>query len=184
MDTYNENELVGKLKKGDMDSFERLLDLYGNRLIKTCYLILNDKDEAEDAVQETFIRVFRNIHNFNLQSSLYTWIYSIALNICRDMLKRRKYEYPCGEYLSGEGDNTEELVLDRIDREALREKLFDLPVIYKEVLVLYYFEGLTIKEIGQVLGEKEGTVKSKLSRGRAMLRSALIKGGEFIEGQV
>lgn len=182
MDTYNERELVRKLKNGDKSSFEEVLDLYGNRLLKTCYLILNNKEESEDAVQETFIRVFKSIHKFKLQSSLYTWIYSIALNICRDILKRRKYDYSYEEYILGQGESTEEVVLERIDREILREKLFSLPITYKEVLVLFYFEGLTIKEISQVLDEKEGTIKSKLSRGRTMLKKALVKGGGFIEG--
>lgn len=182
MDTYNEGELVRKLKMGDMRSFEKLLDLYGNRLIKTCYLILNDKQESEDVVQETFIRVFKSIHSFNLQSSLYTWIYSIALNICRDVLKRKKCDYSYEEYTLTEGESAEELVLDRIDREILKERLFKLPVIYREVLILYYFEELSIKEISLMLNEKEGTVKSKLSRGRNLLKRAFMKGGEFIEG--
>lgn len=182
MDSKYEGELVRKLKKADRGSFEELLDLYGNRLLKTCYLMLNNREEAEDAVQETFMRVFKNIHSFKGQSSLYTWIYSIGLNICRDMLKRRKYDYSYEEYIVGEEESPEEIVLEKIHRELLREKLFSLPLIYKEVLVLYYFEGLSIKEIGQVLGEKEGTIKSKLSRERNMLKSALLKGGDFVEG--
>ena len=182
MATYKETELVRKLKKGDKSSFEELLNLYGNRLIKTCYLILNSRVEAEDAVQETFIRVFKSIHNFNEESSLYTWIYTIALNICRDMLKRRKYASSFEEYMLDQGESAEEIVLERINREILRERLSSLPFIYKEVLVLFYFEGLTVKEISHILREKEGTIKSKLSRGRKMLKNALVKGGDLFEG--
>lgn len=182
MDSHKEINLVRKLKNSDQCSFEEVLNLYGNRLIKTCYLILNNKEEAEDAVQETFIRVFKGIHSFNQQSSLYTWIYAIALNICRDMLKERKYASYYEEYICQEGESVEDIVVERINREILREKLFSLPIIYKEVLVLFYFEGLTIKEISRILDEKEGTIKSKLSRGRKLLKSALVKGGDFIEG--
>lgn len=86
------------------------------------------------------------------------------------------------EYMLDQGESAEEIVLERINREILRERLSSLPFIYKEVLVLFYFEGLTVKEISHILREKEGTIKSKLSRGRKMLKNALVKGGDLFEG--
>jgi len=76
-----EKRLIKKLKKGKEEAYKEVLDLYGNRLLKTCYLILKDKDEAEDIVQETFLKVFRQIGAFKGDSSIYTWIYQIAINL-------------------------------------------------------------------------------------------------------
>lgn len=85
-----EKNLIKRLKKGHEDAYVEVLDLYGNRLLKTCYLILKDKQEAEDVVQETFLRLFKQIDSFKGNSSIYTWIYQIALNLCRDRLKAKK----------------------------------------------------------------------------------------------
>lgn len=82
--------LIVNLKKGREDAYRQIVEEYGNRLLRTCYLILKDREEAEDVVQETFIKVFRNIDSFRENSGLYTWIYTIALNLSRDRLRRNK----------------------------------------------------------------------------------------------
>lgn len=173
-----EKTLIKNLKKGKEEAYEELVDTYGNRLLRTCYLILKDKEEAEDVVQETFIKIFQNIPRFREDSGLYTWIYSIALNISRDRLRKKKVNLSLeDEWL---GENHVEIVAEKnMDREEVREELFAMNILYREVLVLFYFEELSIKEISYLLSEKEGTIKSKLSRGRSLLRKRLLKGGQF-----
>lgn len=173
-----EKSLIKNLKKGQEEAYIFLLEQYGNRLLSTCYLILKDKGEAEDVVQETFIRVFKNIHSFKGKSGLYTWIYSIALNLSRDKLRKKHDNLSLEEDWVGASD-VEYQVEKNFDRDLLRIELFKMNVIYREVLVLFYFEELSIKEISKLLDEKEGTIKSKLSRGRNMLKESLLKGGQL-----
>jgi len=173
-----EKTLIKNLKKKKEDAYIELVNLYGNKLLKTLYLMIKDEKEAEDIVQETFIRVFKYIDGFKGDSSIYTWIYRIAQNIAKDRLSSRMATVHY-EDMEIEPEYVEDILIGKIDREILREQLNNLKFIYKQVIVLFYFEELSIKEISEILDEKEGTVKSKLSRGRDLLRKALEKGGRF-----
>ena len=178
MAEIEERELIRKLKKGNEDAYIYLLDIYGSRLLKTCYLVLKDEKEAEDVVQETFLRVFSHINSFRGNSSLYTWVYRIALNLCKDKRKTIR-EFEIYEDIIESKERVEDVVFNSIDREILRKELFNLNSIYKEILILFYFEELSIKEISQILEEKEGTIKSRLSRGRLILKDAIERGGDL-----
>jgi RNA polymerase sigma-70 factor (ECF subfamily) len=174
-----EKLLIKNLKKGREDAYRQLVDEYGNKLLRTCYLILKDREEAEDVVQETFIKVFKKIDTFKEKSGLYTWIYSIALNLSRDKMRIKQDTLTLIDEWIG-NDDVESHVEMKIDRELLRKEIFEMNSLYREVLVLFYFEEFSIKEISNLLNEKEGTIKSKLSRGRNILRESLLKGGQFI----
>lgn len=178
MANITEKQLIKRLKRNDEKAYEELLDLYGNRLLKTCFLVLKDEKEAEDIVQETFIKLFSQIHLFKGKSRLYTWIYRIALNLCKDKMRGKK-EFILYEDTVEAHEGVESVVLDNIDKKILHKELERLPHIYKEVLILLYFEDQSIKDISEILEEKEGTIKSRLSRGRVILRDAILKGGEF-----
>ncbi len=173
-----DEDLVKGLRIGREEAYYELVNTYGNQLLRTCFLMIKDEKEAEDIVQETFIRVFKYIKGFNGDSSLYTWIYRISQNVLKDKMKSKPIEIPYEDYHM-DTDNPEDLTIDKIDREILREELDKLGFIYKQVIVLFYFEDRSIKEISEILEEKEGTIKSKLSRGRLLLKAALEKGGEF-----
>ena len=97
------------------------------------------------------------------------------------MLGKRTNRLSFNDAIEIESGSLEDIALDNIDKILLKEKLFELPFIYKEVLILFYFEDLSIKEISRILEEKEGTIKSKLSRGRNILKKSLLKGGDFDE---
>lgn len=175
-----EKQLVKMLKQGKEEAYYELVNLYGNRLLRTSFLMVKDETEAEDIVQETFIKVFNNIRSFKGKSSLYTWIYRILQNIIKDKLKGQIFTIP---YEDNEVDfkTPEEITINNIDRDTLKFELDNLNFIYKQVLVLFYFDDISIRDISQILDEKEGTIKSKLSRGRSLLREALEKGGNFSE---
>lgn len=174
----SEKSLIRNLKKGKEEAYIQLVEEYGNRLLRTCYLILKSEVEAEDIVQETFIRVFEKIDSFKGKSGLYTWIYTIALNLARDKLRNKQDNLYLEDELTGISD-VEYQVERNIDKKILREELFKMNDLYREVLVLFYFEELAIKEISNLLNEKEGTIKSKLSRGRNILKESLLKGGRL-----
>lgn len=173
----DEKELVNRIKAGDENAFESLIDIYGPRLLKTIFLIIRDEEETKDIFQETFLKVHKNIRKFKGKSSLYTWIYSIAINESRDRFKRNREATYFDEDIFLVCDDVEEQVIDNIHKELVRKVLNRLPPIYREVLVLFYFDDMSIKEICEVTGEKEGTIKSKLSRGRNILKKSLVKEG-------
>lgn len=175
-----EHILVEELKKGKEKAYYELVNIYGNRLFKSFYLIVKDESKAEDIVQETFIKVFKYIKDFKGKSSLYTWIYRIAHNVAMDILKSSISTVPYEDYHET-SDNPEDVTLLNIEKESLRIALDRLNYIYKEVLVLFYFEDLSIKEISEILEEKEGTIKSRLSRGRVELKNVLVKGRDLDE---
>lgn len=173
-----ENLLVKNLKKGREEAYRQIVEEYGNRLLRTCYLILKDREEAEDVVQETFIKVFQKVETFKEKSGLYTWIYTIALNLSRDRLRKKQDIIMIeDEWISN--NDVESYVEKNINKDILRNELFNMNSLYREVLVLFYFEELSIKEISNLLNEKEGTIKSKLSRGRNILKESLLKGGQL-----
>ena len=175
----SEKELIKNLKNGKETAYREVIDLYGDQLFRTCYLILRDVEDAEDVVQETLIRVFRNIKNFKGASKLYTWIYQIALNLSRDILRKKVDFFSLEDELLGEEDPHFHME-NEIDRELLKKELKALNPIYNEVLVLFYLRDFSIKEIAIILETSEGTIKSRLSRGRKILKTALEKGGDLI----
>lgn len=175
-----EKRLIKNLKKGKEEAYIELVELYGNKLLRTLYLMTRDEKEAEDIVQETFIRVFKYIDSFKGDSSLYTWIYRISQNIAKDKLVSQTITIPY-EDIEISSENIEEILVDKINREILKKELNELNFIYKQVIILFYYEDLSIKEISQILEEKEGTIKSRLSRGRNLLKKALREGGSFNE---
>lgn len=172
-----EKLLIKNLKRGREEAYKQLIEECGNRLLRTCCLILKDREEAEDVVQETFIKVFKKIDTFKEKSGLYTWIYAIALNLSRDRMRMKQDMLELKDEWIG-NDDVESQVEINIDRELLRKEIFEMNSLYREVLVLFYFEDLSIKEISNLLNEKEGTIKSKLSRGRNLLKESLLKGGQ------
>lgn len=175
-----EKELIKELKKGEEEAYRELVDIYGNKLLRTCFLMIKDEKEAEDIVQETFIKIFKYIKGFKGNSSLYSWIYKIAKNIVRDRYRNKAMTITYEDYNISKED-IEEIVINKENKEVLKEGLNKINLIYKEVLVLFYFDDFSIKEISEILDEKEGTIKSKLSRGRNILRENLVKGGKWDE---
>ncbi len=171
-----ENQMIDELIKGQEQAFVQLMQQYGNKLLGTCYLILKDREEAEDVVQETFVRVFKNINSFKRNSNLYTWIYRIAINLSRDKLRKRSYDLSLNEEIIGD-ENVESLVEHKLEMAELKSRLSSLSPIYREVLVLFYFQEFSIAEISSLLYEKEGTIKSRLSRARKILAQEIQKGG-------
>jgi len=171
-----ENQMIDGLINGQEDAFRHMMLLYGNKLLGTCYLILRDRGEAEDVVQETFVRVFKSIKSFNRKSSLYTWIYRIAINLSRDTLRKRSYDLSLNEELIDDSDSLNQLE-QKLHLEELKIGLERLNPIYREVLVLFYYQDLSIAQISELLKEKEGTIKSRLSRARRILGEEMKRGG-------
>lgn len=150
---------------------ERIVNEYGDALLRMCFLYLKDHAMAEDAVQETFLRAFRHQDDFQGKSSVKTWITRIAINVCKDILTDPWARHRSGEDLPDEA--TPEPSFSSEDRYVISGKIANLPPKYKEVILLHYYQELKLSEIAEILGESEATVKTRLKRARDMLRSEL-----------
>jgi RNA polymerase sigma-70 factor (ECF subfamily) len=185
----SEASLVAELQAGSEDAFAYLLGVYQNPVFNLISHILGNDSEAADVLQEVFVKVFKGIRHFQGQSSLKTWIYRIALheisNHRRGWLRRRLRETASFDHESheetaaswreqaGRTANPYQ-VLEQAERQDLvKRALADLPPVFRAVVVLREIEDLSYHEIAEVLGIPEGTVKSRLLRGREMLRRRL-----------
>jgi len=185
----SDEDLVGAIRAGDTDCLAVLVGRWEKPLHRFVYRMLPRKDDVNDVCQETFLRVLSKADRFKQGSRFSTWLYQIALNLCRDQVRRRKR---WGLLLAENVEMNEDLAPARgTDREespegsAERRELSDavqraldrIPAAQREVLILKEFEGLKFKEIAAVLGCPESTVKSRMYGGLSGLRSALVRQG-------
>ncbi|AGA56568.1 RNA polymerase sigma factor, sigma-70 family [Thermobacillus composti KWC4] len=180
-----EARLARKALKGDQQAFAEIVGLYQDKLYHMAFRMLGSRQEAEDVVQEAFLRVYRNLDRYDEGMKFSTWIYRIATNLCIDRLRKRKATYSLdAESTEHEGldgyavipsdDRTpeSEMLLSETQR-IVRQAIDTLPAKYKSVMVLRYLHGLSLQEIGEVLDMPVTTVKTRVHRGREYLRKKL-----------
>lgn len=171
---HDEQDLIRRAQKGELSAFEQLVKKYQKMILAHTLRLLKDMDKAKDAAQEAFVRAYENIRKFKLGRPFRPWIYKIATNICYDMIKkdskvtRLKYE-PVME---------SESYLDRMIRKEQVTRLVravkQLPDKYKEAIDGYYFKRLSYRELAFEMNIPINTVKTRLRRGKKMLRDELI----------
>jgi len=184
-----DSEFVDRLKSGDPEAFDTLITRYSGDIYSLAYRMTQDPDEASDLTQETFLSALKAIKSFRGEAELKTWLFRIALNHSRNRFrwwKRRKrnetdsLEKPIGEGTTTIGDTIadnsetpEQAVLRRERQHRLAAALGGLPEIFRETIVLCDVEGFGYEEIAKVLNINIGTVKSRIARGRDLLRKRL-----------
>lgn len=171
----DDKELLALVKSGNMTAFSALVDRYKVRLFNLIYRMLQNKEEAEDLLQETFLRVFRERERYDPNYAFSTWIYTIALNLCRNELKRRKRFKFFGMDLIK--DDRRYAVETKAGQNCLgstlEKAIASLPVKYRTVFVLREVNQLSYEEMSESLGIPLGTVKSRVNRARLILRRKL-----------
>ncbi len=148
-----------------------LIAAYGDSILRMCYLYLKDYHLAEDVVQETFIQVYHHYDGFRQQSSVRTWIIQIAVNLCKNQMRTRWFSL-------GRADDFPALSCtepydNMLEYERLITEIGRLKPNYREVILLFYYQELTVREIAVLLGKKESAVKQRLKRAREQLKQAL-----------
>ena len=170
-DRMNDQILIKRLKEGDPGAIDELVDQYKNQLFAFIVRLVNDYTAAEDIFQESWIKVIRSVKGFRGDSKLSTWLFQIALNQCRDAMRKKGKHIlvPIEEAESIAGKPT--LDVERmVTAEQVRKIVAELPEKMREVVVLKYFHELNDLEISEVIGCPEGTVKSRLHRAAKILR--------------
>jgi RNA polymerase sigma factor (sigma-70 family) len=186
-----ERRLVEVAQRGDVESFNELVRLFEGRVYNLCYRMLGDADSAADAAQDAFLSAFRNLRSFR-GGSFRSWMLRIATNTCYDVLRVRKRRPSVSLDIEADDESassplqiadTAESPDDFAQRRelaaAIQDGLTVLPDEQRIVLILSDIQGLAYEEIAQITNSNLGTVKSRLSRGRARLREVL-KAGELL----
>lgn len=167
--------LMKAIQKGNMVSFNEMVDRYKDRLMNVVGRMLSSREEAEDVVQETFVRVYLHRQSFNFKHCFSTWIYTICLNLARNELRRRK-KFKFYDITEMEGNEKEFAVDPKIPTgltEQLRRSVKELPEKYRVAFLLRDVQEMPYEEVAKVLDVPLGTVKSRVNRARLMLRDKL-----------
>lgn len=171
--------LIEGFLNGREKDFDTLVIKYKDMIFNLCLNITGDYDEAVDCSQEVFIKMYKNLHRFGFRSSLSTWLYSIALNTCRNRLassyRKRKLPLDGFENVHSTGSHSDpQYLLERSEGErAVRKAIAMLPEEERILIVMRDLEERSYEEITEITGVKTGTVKSRISRGRHRLRGLL-----------
>ena len=172
--------LVRRMQAGDMDAFDQIFGLYQSRLLRTAWLISGNYADSEDIVQETFVKCYRNCGKLKNPAVFSTWLYQILTRTAWRYGKKQSRETPVEQFFEEDlGQTAGDSPLDQVVRREVREELYrsilKLEPKQRTVVILYYFNELSVREISQVVGCFEGTVKSRLYGARKALEESLRK---------
>jgi len=180
--------LIDKINAGDFQAFEALVNRYESKVYRLAMRMLRHQQDAEDALQESFLQVYRGLKSFEGRSNFSTWLFRLATNVCLMKIRHRGTEptgmVPLEDFLPQheEGnqpslqewpEKPEEILLTKESREKMMEALDQLPADYRAVFVLRDIEGFSNAEAGEALGISVAAVKSRLHRARIALRGML-----------
>lgn len=151
---------------------------YGNELVRLAFSYVKDVETAKDLVQNTFIKCYKNIDTFRYDAQIKTWLYRITINECKDYLKSWNYKMVQVKSFINETaksiiPSTEKKVIDKYNNEEIKDTIYSLPKVYREVVYLYYYDSLSTEEIANVLDIPVNTVKTRLRRAKQRLESML-----------
>jgi len=184
---YVDTDLVRRTKAGDLSAYEELFNRYQKRVYNIVYQIVSDENEAADLTQEVFVRVWTSIRTLKAEEAFFTWIRTVAVNICRDYMRRKApvrmesldqrleldSESEVERQVADWSSNPEKTMQSRDLERAVRKAVQSLPVEHREVVVLHHLEGMDVQEIAAALKCPVGTIKSRLARARESLRRKL-----------
>ncbi len=183
----SDEQLMLSAGQGDRDAFGELVRRYSSRMVNVAYQVVGDRELAEDIAQETFLRAYKSAARYRQISKFSTWLYTIALNLCRNELRRRKFKTYSLEGMAERDEDSSKIRADIPDEKTqpdvdmerkeagslVRQAVEQLPEKFKTPLVLRDIQELTYEEISEILNLPEGTVKSRINRGRLRVKEIL-----------
>lgn len=173
------DELVERCKRGDSIGYKELYQRYAKAMFNTCLRILNNRSEAEDVLQESFIEAFKNLEGFEYRTSFGGWLKQICINRCINQLKKRRITWVDIEKTTGY-DNADEMDVDETEIQlkvaSVKNAIMKLPDGYRTVLNLYLLEGYDHEEIAAILDVAESTTRTQYMRAKQKLLKLLKEG--------
>lgn len=189
----DERKLVRRAQKGDTAAFEQLVELHSAGIYSIALRMVGNPSDAEDLAQEAFLRIWRGLDSFNMDSKFSTWAYRLTTNVCIDFLRKEKKTNTVSLFTEDdEGEESELPIADerysperQLDRDELRScvstAMEQLDPQYRQILTMRELGGMSYDEIAEKTGLKSGTVKSRISRAREQMRKLLLSSGNFSE---
>ena len=185
-----EKQLIQQAAAGDAASFEALVLRYQTQVYSLAYRMVGNEADAQDLAQEAFVRSWRALDSFQFSSQFSTWLYRLTSNICIDFLRAQKKRKHISLTVLQDDEQQqwdmpdhrplpEEQMIVAQEREALSNAIASLDPEYRQVLILRIVNDCSYQQISEILGIREGTVKSRLSRAREQLRKKLAQSGNF-----
>jgi RNA polymerase sigma-70 factor (ECF subfamily) len=171
----SDKELMERFLRGEVEGFNLLVKNYKVRLFSLLYRLVGNREEAEDILQETFLRVYRQKESYDFNYSFSTWIYTIALNLCRNLYKRKKKVRFLGmdSLVNRPDPNSENFGNKNRLSSILEGAISSLPFKYRTVFLLRDVDQLSYEEVASTLNLPLGTVKSRVNRARRILQRKL-----------
>lgn len=175
-------EILDEIRAGNLRRFGALVDRHRDRAMTLAVRLIGAREEAEEAVQDSFVKAYDNLHKFRGDSRFSTWFYRILYNLCMTRLMRRKGHE---EFLNGDVHNSGSMAI-RDDRDILRDieeqelqtilrdEIARLPVRFRAPVTMFYVQEMSYEEIAEITGQPVGTVKTNLFRGRHALRQRVL----------
>jgi RNA polymerase sigma-70 factor, ECF subfamily len=183
--TWTDEELVARSVGGDAESFNELILRWERPIYALAYRTIGREQDARDVCQETFLRAFRALPGFRGQAKFSSWLYRIALNLCRDWVRRERrtpvIEAPADVDLielaaaAEPSESIEQLVARRDEIRVVERAMARLPEEQRTTIILKEYHGLTFREIADLVGCPLSTVKTRLYQGLTVLRRELAK---------
>ncbi|MEH6933708.1 sigma-70 family RNA polymerase sigma factor [Bacillus sp. JJ783] len=160
------------------DLIDEIMNKYGQEVLQLVYSYVNNKEVAEDLTQDIFVKCYKTLHTYKGNSNLKTWLWRIAINHCKDYIKswyNKKVIVTEDEfaYIEVQHDSVEQTVIQNAEDRRLASAVMNLPIKYREVIYLFYYEELPIKDIAIVIEVKENTIKTRLKRAKELLKKGL-----------
>lgn len=180
MSNKRDLELIKKYFQGDRKAFEELLDSYMNPIYRFVFGFVNSRKDAEDITQEVFFKVWKNLKTYKADFSFKTWIYKIAKNTVFDFLRKKMKKEPDveiehAEDLSDEKPLQDDVFLEKLQAEQLKNAMLKLPEKYKSVLHMRYIEDMAFKDISEIMSVSLDTIKTWHRRGLDKIKSFFVK---------
>lgn len=185
---HDEIELIVRAKCGDLEAFETLYGIYKGPVYRTCLAITNDRQAAEEILQETFLRAFKHLHHIRDGVSLSPWLHRIAVNVAYDYWsdRRRHWQVDLDSFIeqliAPAVASPEQTLEERELYELVYEAIERLEFKQRVALVLFYLHDFSLNEIGEIMGCPVGTVKSRLHYARKNLRRELLADQRLVRG--
>ncbi len=179
MEPQSDTDLIAKCIAGDVEVYQVLVDRYSSRILNVAYMMIGDRHEAEDVAQDAFIRAYKALPKFQHKAKFSSWLYQIALNLCKDFLKSkaRSIKKMDDEKLQAlekrmEGSVSQVLLAAELS-EGIRDVIYGLPELYREVFVLRHLQGVDYDDVAEITNVPADTVRVRAYRARELLRSSL-----------
>ena len=173
----DEVSLLRASLQGDTGAWGEIISRYKDAIFGLCLGFMRNRDDAEDVSHDAFIRAYLNLRRYDLERRFSTWLFTIAANLCRNKLRYRKNHPSTEQPLQIRGGIDPAKLVGAEDRQAkIRKALAKMPYGYRAPLVLRFYNDLPYQEISSILSIPEGTVKTRIHRGKAMLKDLFEEG--------